>query len=614
MELTELRNRIDAANTAYWQDHQPIMPDQEYDKLIEQLRILDPTDPRLNYIGGSQGTVVHNPPMLSLDKKYSHEELIKWCESVSRTADELFVVQPKYDGIAVKMTYDNQRLQLSTRGDGHIGEDISDKVPYIKLVTNDGISLKIWKQQLTEPLSFPFILYGELVITNTDFNTYFQSGKYLRKDGERYTTQRNAVAGMASLKDVTFQEGDQPLTLVEYQSCEQVFPLRELKDPENWERLLEEIQDLDYPLDGIVVKLVDPLLHSQLGATQHHPRWAMAYKFANEHETSRILDIEWNVGMRSITPKAVIEPVKIGDVTVSQASLFNLRYVIQNHFSIGDQVKVERAGDVVPHICPEEHVHIGQELNIPSHCPSCGQRTHQEDVELVCTNPDCPGVLLAKFQKAAKELKLDGFGKVVLSTLIQHGVHNLQTLLSLEQESFQKYGFGDKTAINLSNSIQAARRSTTPAKLLSAMGIPRISKATAATLLVTCPIEDLISHSPEQLAEVLAMHGENGKSLVNWISQKENMLTLTVCMMLCTNLHSVSNTFEPTVCFTGKMSVTKSALSDYAKIRGYRVVDDVTKGLDLLVVPDDEDYLSDKLRKARRYGIEILTETQFRNK
>ena len=615
MDIVDLRNKIDAANTAYWQDHQPIMTDQEYDKLIEQLRILDPSDPRLNYIGGTQGTVTHNPPMLSLDKRYSHEEIIKWCKSVARE-DTTFVVQPKYDGIAGKLVYTIRGWQLSTRGDGHVGEDITNKLPYIEVRTTSPILLQALRSTTGKEahalLNMPF--YGEIVITDENFDEFFRSGKILKQNGELYNTQRNTVAGLlASKEPFPDLKGRKILTFVEYPFYSSIITLQDLEDPEEWDELVSDVEELNYPTDGLVIKLGDANRIQELGTTQHHPRGMMAFKFANESQTSILRGIEWNVGMRSITPKGIIDPVRIGNVTIQQASLFNLAYVIRNDFRLGDEVKVERAGDVVPHICPEDHIRHHGELCIPHTCPSCGHPTHQEDVELVCTNQQCPGVALAILKKAAKELKLDGFGKVVLLNLVNHQILKLHQLLSLTQDDLCTYAdVSPKVAEKLYASIQQARRTTTPASLLSAMGIPRISKATAASLLVTCPIEQLVSTPPDRLSELFSMHGENGKSLVKWLSQSENVLALTITMMLCTNLHVVNNTFEQTVCFTGKMSMQRSALEEYAKLKGYRPVDNVTRELDILVVPDAEDYHSDKLTKARRYGIQILTESQFR--
>lgn len=615
MNIVDLRNKIDEANTAYWQDHQPIMTDQEYDKLIEQLRILDPSDPRLNYIGGTQGTVTHNPPMLSLDKKYSHEEIIKWCKSVAR-GDTTFVVQPKYDGIAGKLVYTTRGWQLSTRGDGHVGEDITNKLPYIEVRTTSPILQQALRsatgKEAQTLLNMPF--YGEIVITDENFDEFFRSGKILKQNGELYNTQRNTVAGLlASKEPFPDLKGRKILTFVEYPFYSSIITLQDLEDPEEWDELVSDVEELNYPTDGLVIKLGDMNRIQELGTTQHHPRGMMAFKFANESQTSILRGIEWNVGMRSITPKALIDPVRIGNVTIQQASLFNLAYVIRNDFRLGDEVKVERAGDVVPHICTEDHIRHHGELCIPHTCPSCGHPTHQEDVELVCTNQQCPGVALAILKKAAKELKLDGFGKVVLLNLVNHQILKLHQLLSLTQEDLCTYAdVSPRVAEKLYASIQQARRTTTPASLLSAMGIPRISKATAASLLVTCPIEQLISTPSDRLSELFSMHGENGKSLVKWLSQPENVLALTITMMLCTNLHAVNNTFEQTVCFTGKMSMQRSALEEYAKLKGYRPVDSVTRELDILVVPDAEDYHSDKLTKARRYGIQILTESQFR--
>lgn len=240
--------------------------------------------------------------------------------------------------------------------------------------------------------------------------------------------------------------------------------------------------------------------------------------------------------------------------------------------------------------------------------------THQEDVELVCTNPDCPGVALAILRKAAKELKLDGFGKVVLMNLVSNKVLQLHQLLSISLEGLCSYAdVSPKVATKLYASIQNALRTATPAMLLSALGIPRISKANAAMLLTVCSIEDLTTLSTEHALEKFQSFGETGLSLVRWLSYSENVQNLALCLMLCTNLNHIGQNFDMTICFTGKMSAPRSELESYARSKGYQPVSTVTKELSLLVVPDvEQGDESSKLVKARRYGIQIVTESQFR--
>ena len=616
MDIETLRNKIDEANVKYWTDHQPIISDQEYDKLIEQLRVLDPDDPRLTYIGGEKGSVIHNPPMLSLDKRYTHEEIIKWCKSVGRE-DSIFVVQPKYDGIAGKLVYTTHGWQLSTRGDGHVGEDITNKLPLIEVkLTTAALLQALRHPDKTAQLSLlntPF--YGEIVITDEDFEEYFRSGKILKQNGEKYNTQRNTVAGLLSSKDpLPDLKGKKILTFVEYTFYSTNMMLNILEDPEEWDKLVLDVEELNYPTDGMVIKLGDVTKIQELGSTQHHPRGMMAFKFANESQTSTLRGIEWNVGMRSITPKGIIDPVKIGNVTIQQASLFNLAYVIKNDFRLGDTVKVERAGDVVPHICMKDHIRHHGELVIPKTCPACGHPTHQEDVELVGTNPNCPGVALAILRKAAKELKLDGFGKVILQNLVDHQVLKLHQLLSISKEGLCSYAqVSCKVAEKLYTSIQTSLRTISPTMLLSALGIPRISKANASLLLASCPIDELPSLQFESALKRFESFGETGLSLVRWLTRPENVQNLTLCLMLCTNLSNIGQNFDMTICFTGKMSVPRSDLESYARSKGYQPTNTVTKDLTLLVVPDEEQIgESSKLVKARRYGIQVVTESQFR--
>ena len=616
--MDDLRERIQAANKAYWEDHHPIMSDAEYDKLVEQLKVLNPDDPLISYIGGNKGEVKHDPPMLSLDKVYTHADLCKWIRTTARKCSEVFLVQPKFDGIAGKLDHDDRGWwRLSTRGDGKVGENITDKLPLINIRTNnlivdksrDGRGVVFGKQKtLTiEPL------YGEIVISDAMFEECFKSGKIKRQDGSLYSTPRNATAGIVGLKDPSVFRDVIPLTFVDYHVYEQRFVAEDLQDEAQWSRIVEEVTSLGFPVDGVVVKIADPIYSGYLGATIHHPRGAMAFKFCNESEQTVLRDIEWNVGMGSITPKAIVDPVTIGGAVIKQASLFNLRYVVQNEFRIGDVVKLERAGDVVPHICVEDHIKQGTEQPIPHKCPCCGKPTQYQEVELVCTNPECPGVLVARLTKGVKELKLDGFGDVTIRQLVNSGIRTIGDILWLTADKLKSIlNLSDLMANKLYNNIQNVRVTISAPALLSALAIPRISKSTAASLLIHRGLEAIIDAPIEENRESFHDFGEVGASLIKWLETPGNVETLIQAYSACANVNSVQSEYDETVCFTGKMSVPRNQMEEYAQMKGYRMVNTVTKDLSLLVVADDATS-SDKLTKARRYGIQILTESQFRN-
>lgn len=612
--LSTLRSLIDQADDAYWVKHQPIMSDQEYDNLIEQLRVVSPDDPRLNRIGGSAGEVVHDPPMLSLDKRYTHSEIVEWCRSMPSTT---FLIQPKYDGISGKLVYTDHRWQLSTRGDGYSGENITRHLPRVELITNNHLISSAYttptSDLLTQVTDLP--LYGELVITDLVFKNYFLTGKIVKPSGELYATQRNTVAGMLGSNDPIPTVGEVKLVqFIDYAVNSIEVSIDDIADEENWSNLVTEVTSLGYPVDGAVLKLPNVEQIRELGSTQHHPRGMMAFKFANQSKMTKITGIEWNVGMRSITPKAIVEPVVVNNVVIKQATLFNLAYVIKNDFRVGDYVKIERAGDVIPHICTEDHTRNGGEQAIPRVCPVCRAPVTQEDVELVCTNPTCPGTRQAVLAKALKELKIKGIGDVTLSNLVNSGVTRLDQLLSISQiDSLASVaGVSPRVAETLLNSINEAKSTATPAAVLSAMGIPRISQATAAVILTAYSLEDLVEVPHDVLTEMMRPYGENGASIVRWMADPANAAQLAAVMTYCTNREQTSGEFTLTVCFTGRMSEPRDKLAQLARTKGYMPVLSVTKDLSLLVVPDDEPHDSTKLYKARRYGIQVVTESQFR--
>lgn len=617
--MEELRKKIEAANKAYWEDHKPIMSDAEYDRLVEQLRVLNPDDPLISFIGGTKGEVIHNPPMLSLDKVYTHADLCRWIKATARSGTELLLVQPKLDGIAGKLERDEKGWwRLSTRGDGHIGENITDKLPIICQRTLNTIvlralsgkeTLRPGKQQevLQEPV------YGEIVISDATFETYFKTGKIKRQDGALYSTPRNASAGIVGMKDPCDYGNILPLSFVDYHLYEQKLFAEDLQNEEEWNRIVEEVTTLGYPVDGIVVKIADPIYGSHLGSTIHHPRNAIAFKFANEYQQTVLRDIVWEVGMTSITPKAIVDPVVVGGVTIDKATLFNLRYVVQNDFNIKDIVKIERAGDVVPHICVEDHLVEGILQPIPRECPACGAPTQHTPVELICTNPKCKGMAFARLVKGVKELNLEGFGKVTLKTLAEAGVTRIGEILYLTADAIRQHlGCSELMANKLYNAIQVVRHSTSGPALLSALAIPRISKATAANILVHRSLESIIDAPFEENKVFFKDFGEVGASFTKWLSDAENVAALVQAYTACVNVNVVRSEYDETVCFTGKMSVPRSQMEEYANMKGYHMVNTVTKDLSLLVVSDDT-VTSDKLTKAKRYGIQILTESQFRN-
>ena len=351
----ELEKLIEHHNRQYWELGEPEIPDTRYDELLRALRRIDPGNTLLSRVyaprvAGS-GKVRHTVPMLSLDKAYSLEEVLEWGKKFARTPEEPLLVEPKYDGISAN--FDGR--VLSTRGDGEIGEDVSDKLPLIELEAPG----------YTGPVDRP--ARGELVIRDDDFANLYSHIR--RKGGGTYKNSRNAVAGIMGLKEIAEMVAQgAKITLVDYNMISYRVKLSELEA--KWPELLAELEALPYPQDGVVLKLADHDYEASLGNTAHHPRGQIAFKFTNIRRTTKLLGVEWSFGKNCLTPVALLEPVEISGTTIKRATLHNVQNILELGIEIGDTVTVERAGDVIPYIVASEPGETRRSALI-DHCPCC---------------------------------------------------------------------------------------------------------------------------------------------------------------------------------------------------------------------------------------------------
>ena len=306
LNAAQLAELITHHDKLYWENNTPEISDQEYDRLVEALRKLDPEHILVTRVNAvtveSSGKVRHKTPMLSLDKAYSLEELLEWAKKYARTQEELILVEPKYDGISA--SFDGKTL--STRGDGETGENISDKLPLIELEAPGHTG------RVDRPAR------GEIIIRNDDFvNIYSHIQK---KGGGTYKNSRNAVAGIMGLKDIfEMQMQGAKLTLVDYNLISKSVKLCDLET--QWENLKKSLAALPYPMDGIVLKIADKNYRDSLGATAHHPRGEIAYKFTNSSAVTTLVGVEWSFGKNCLTPVAQLAPVDLSGITIKRASL-----------------------------------------------------------------------------------------------------------------------------------------------------------------------------------------------------------------------------------------------------------------------------------------------------
>ena len=589
-QVTELLKYHDAR---YWQDNSPVISDARYDQIVERLRELDPSNELLSRINTPQvasgGKVRHAKAMLSLDKAYSLTALLEWAEKYARTPDELLLVEPKYDGISANF---DGRI-LSTRGDGETGEDISGKLPLIELESPG------YRGPVNRPVR------GEIIIRADDFKNIYPHIR--KKDGGAYKNSRNAVAGIMALKDIyPMQIQGAKLTLVDYSLISRRVPLDKLAG--QWEELKLAFAELPYPMDGIVVKFADISFRESLGNTAHHPRGEIAYKFTNVSCRTTLTGVQWSFGKNFLTPVALLEPVELSGITIKRASLHNIQNILDMDLQIGDTVTVERAGDVIPFIAASEPGLVRTSPLI-THCPECGTELTRSGPELCCPNRECPGSRLQLLCAAIRNLGIERLGEPTVAKLMkQYNVRHLRELFDLSQEDLRRLdGFAEKSAANLYREIQKARV-VDDYQLIAALNIPGIGPNIAKLILEKFPVDQLFTATVDALADIPGIGPERAGAVVAVLQEQQEEFTELFSAVTIRKHEAAAD--APGVCFTGKMPEKRSYYEKLAREHGYEPAGSVTAGLSLLVA-DDVNENSSKLKNARNLGVKIISLDEF---
>ena len=592
--VEQLAEQIEYHNRKYWEEAEPEISDDDYDALVRRLTELAPDHPLLQAINAptvaSSGKVVHRTPMLSLDKAYSLDEVMAWAGKFVRSDREEFLVQPKYGGISASWSGGI----LATRGDGETGENITDKVPLIELEHPSGVL----------PLAeFKGSARGEIVIRSDDFRELYP--KILNRNGRPYKNSRNAAAGIMGLKDIApMLVQHAKLTLVDYSLHSWKTNWQDFRA--DWQGLVDQIEQLPYPMDGIVVKLADTEYSRSLGNTAHHPRGQIAFKFSGVRRQSKLLNVEWSFGKTALTPVAEIEPVEITGTTIRHVTLHNLQNILDHDIQIGDTVTVERAGDVIPYIVGSEPGTERRPCVIDT-CPSCGAKLLRDLPELRCVNPDCPETRLMQLLAAVKNIGIERLGEPNLRRMREVlGVRTLKDIFQLTVSDLMRLdGFQELSANNLYREIQTAR--TTPDfQLLASLNIKGIGPNIAKSILKTHTLPELEVMDREQLAALEGIGPERAGAIETELRERKAEIDELLSCLNIVQTKSDSNADRPTVCFTGKMPEKRSYYENLAREHGYESADSVTSTLSLLVTAE-ADSTSSKAVKAAKLGVPVMT-------
>jgi len=543
-EAAALRQQLHDHNYRYYALDDPSIPDAEYDRLLRRLQQLELQYPSLKTpdsptqrVGAPPlsafESVTHEVPMLSLDNAFSDKELEDFnrrvMERLKRDEPVSYVCEPKLDGVAVSLLYrDGVLVRGATRGDGTTGENITENVRTIK-------SIPLRLQMQNPPSSLE--VRGEIYMPKAGFE---KLNNEARAAGQKlFVNPRNAAAGSLRQLDSSITasrqlemavyslgltEGlDLPPTHMETLGCLRewgflVNPNIELHHDLQgclayYEKMVEIRPQLPCDIDGIVYKVNDFSLQRRLGFVARAPRWAIARKFPAQEEMTRLLDVEFQVGRTgAVTPVARLEPVFVGGVTVSNATLHNQDEVARLGLKIGDSVIIRRAGDVIPQVVKvveERRPADAREITFPDHCPVCGSPVERVANEAVAR---CSGGLICAAQRkqaikhfaSRKAMDIDGLGDKLVEQLVDQGlVHSVADIYRLSREQLAALDrMADKSAANLIDALEASKQITLP-RFIYALGIREVGEATARSLAQHFGnLDELQSASPETLQEV----------------------------------------------------------------------------------------------------------------
>ena len=683
-ELSQEKAREEAANLTealrhhnylYYVRNEPEVPDEDWDWMLKRLQRIEETYPELQdpnsptqRVGaapvGELSRVEHFSPMLSLNSALEDEEMANFDAFIRRNADERevrYMVEPKLDGLSVEVVYrDGVFASGSTRGDGRFGEDISRN-----LKTIPAIPLAL--REAGDPPPF-LAVRGEVFMTKSGFHRL--NRERTERGDDSFANPRNAAAGTVRQLDPKNTAG-KPLDVYFYdilavdgftarthREVLEAFPEWGLKtNPLNrYVTTLEEIQayrrelseqrdELDYEIDGIVIKIDDYDFRDDLGYRNRSPRWAIAWKFPPKREISVVHDIAVGVGRTGIlTPVALLDPVNIGGVTVSRATLHNEDEVLRKDIRVGDTVRVFRAGDVIPEVAEvvnPEREGRGAPFAMPEECPVCGTPVVREGAYHICpAGLSCPAQLSGSLIHfvAREAMDIENLGEKNIKQLVERGlVRDIADLYVLSKEEIETLeGFADKSARTVYQNIQGSKERPLD-RFIYALGIRHVGAHVAGVLARAFgSIEAIEQASAEDLEGIHEIGGQTAESVHTFFSREENRRTLERLFEAGVNPQPPAGApgtggagapeggaaregaggggaWAPlagkTFVVTGSLeSFTRSGIKEKIESLGGRVTSSVSKNTDYVLAGEDP---GSKLDKAQDLGTEILDEAAF---
>jgi len=653
----ELRQVINAHNHRYYVLDESTISDAEYDYLLQELRQLESNYPELltpdsptQRVGGAPAVgfvqVDHSTPMLSLGNAFNREDLENWLRRIRNIVGDVkfdLVCELKIDGLAVNLTYENGVfVQGSTRGDGRVGEDVTQNLRTIKTIPLSLVDGSPYHLEVRGEVYLPIHEFCRLNEERTKAgeplyaNPRNTGAGSIRQLDSTITASRNMEIWVYSLNTEITGDGSPDS---HWEALEWLKRLGFRVNPNNTichnidevmafhQHWIEARHELPYEADGVVVKVSSLALQNTLGVVGREPRWAIAYKFPAERSTTRLLGIGINVGRTgSLNPYAILEPVLVGGTTVQHASLHNEEDIRRKDIRIGDLVTVERAGDVIPHVLGavmDKRPAEAKEFRMPTHCPECNSKVTKPIGEAMhrCPNNSCPAQFfeLLKHFVSKGATDIDGLGEKWCRILIDQGlISDLADLYSLNKDQLLKLDrMGDKLATRILANIEASKQKPLP-RLLFAMGIIHIGAEIASLLTEEYnSVDEIAAATEEQLAEIPGIGPKIAESIASYFQVDSNQAVIkklhAAGVILKQEPRQISSKSKPlagrTFVVTGTLaSLSRTEAQSRIKDLGGKLTSSVTKNTNYIVVGESP---GSKLAAAERLGTKIMNEETF---
>ena len=657
-KVEALRKALHGHNYRYYVLDDPVISDAEYDRMMQELKQLEENYPELASpdsptvrVGAPPlekfDTVAHTVPMLSLDNGFNDKDILDFDRRVKRHLNQeshiLYTAEPKLDGVAVELVYEDGKLiTASTRGDGLTGEVITTNVKTIKAVP------LVMQTDARPPIPSKLEIRGEVFIGLEAFRQF--NAERIEQELPPFANPRNAAAGslrqldskitasrpleiffygIGSVEDVTFESHWTLLKTLKNWGfrinplVRAAIPIEEVLS--YYRDLSEKRHQLPYDIDGVVVKVDDMSLQQHLGATSRSPRWAIAYKFKAVQETTVLEAIEVQVGRTGVlTPVARLKPVNVGGVMVSRATLHNEDEIEKKDIRIGDEVLVQRAGDVIPEVVKViVSKRDGNEIQftMPKNCPVCGAPVIRMAGEAAtrCINSSCSAQLKERIKHFASKraFDIDGLGDKLVDQLVEENLlSSFADIFSLKQEAIQNLErMGSKSATNLVEAIKQSK-SIEFARFLYALGIRHAGEHVSALLadhLADLPA--LMKASREELEAIEGVGPIVAESVVNFFGQIRNQRMIQRVLDCGIKLKTSSkkktgNLKDKVFVLTGKLQgFTRTQAKELIKAASGKVSGSISGNTDYLVTGESP---GSKLNKAKELGVKIIDEAKLK--